>query len=217
MSSTRVYGYRYGEYTRWYLGFKNRQFFFFNRNLTLAQHTGCIDDFRHATIHFSMKHFSKWRVYCLSSRLIKLLKPFTGKTRNKSVVGQNEKYRKARLTWRPGLNYFYFGGIVPWFFSAIPELVSQFAKTIDLTLELVFLPVLRNSRISSEKSRIWNGLCFTLVGVRGLKIGYWNNQYMLILWYWFVSPLLIIKSRNTISHTLDKKFRDNLPNSSMVH
>lgn len=164
--------------------------------------------------------FLKVKIYCLSSRLLKLLKPFKRKTRNKWVVGQNENYWKARLTWRPGLNYFYFGGIVPWFsglFSAIPELVSQFAKTINLTFELVFLPVLRNSRISSEKSRIWNGLCFTLVGVHGLKIGYWNNQYMLILWYWFVSPLLIIKSRNTISNALDKKFRDNLPNSSMVH
>lgn len=40
---------------------------------------------------------------------------------------------------------------------------------------------------------------------------------MLILGYWFVSPLLIIKSRNTISNALDKKFRDNLPNWSMVH
>lgn len=211
-----MYGYRYGEYARWYLGFKNKDFFFQSKLDTRSTHGMYWWLWsRHDT--FFDEAFLKVKIYCLSSRrLLKLLKPFKRKTRNKSVVGQNEKYWKARLTWRPVLITFTLAVL---YLGFLCDTGVSFAVRQDNQSNFRVSFVASTSKFPNfhRKSRIWNGLCFTLVEVHGLKIGYWNNQYMLILWYWFVSPLLIIKSRNTISNTLDKKFCNNLPNSSMVH
>ena len=100
VSSTRMYGYRYGEYTRWYLGSKNKDFFFQSKLDTCATHRmywwlwSRYDTFFDEAVLYV-------KIYCLGSRLLKLLKPFKRKTRNKSVVGRTKNTEKRG--WLDGL------------------------------------------------------------------------------------------------------------------